>query len=284
MAPQCASEAGTIKTLWRYPVKSMAGIELEEALITRDGILGDRVYAIIDSASGRVGSAKTPKKWGELMTLTADFIVPPEIGAPPPPVRVVWPDGSAASSDDGDLDGRLSATLGRPVSLSAEQPETVSLERLDPLAKEETIVDVGSLMMTGRFFDYAALHLITTATMERLTNSRPESRFTARRFRPNMLIVTDDRVSGFIENDWVGREVVIGDAVRLRISDPTPRCSVPTIAQKDLDKDPNVLRTIVEHNTLPVPMLDDEPLPCAGVYAFVVRGGLVKPGDTLRVM
>ena len=284
MAPQSASEAGTIKTLWRYPVKSMAGIELEEALITGDGILGDRVYAIIDSASGRVGSAKTPKKWGELMTLTADFIAPPEIGAPPPPVRVVWPDGSAASSDDGDLDRRLSATLGRPVSLSAEQPETVSLERLDPLAKEETIVDVGSLMMKGRFFDYAALHLITTATMERLANSRPESRFTARRFRPNMLIVTDERVRGFIENDWVGREVVIGDAVRLRISDPTPRCSVPTIAQKDLDNDPNVLRTIMEHNTLPVPMLDDEPLPCAGVYAFVVRGGLVKPGDTLRVM
>ena len=283
MVARNSRDGGSVKALWRYPVKSMAGTKIDEALVTEGGILGDRAYAVIDRASGRVGSAKTPKKWAGLMTLAADFVQPPEAGAPLPPVRIVWPDGTAVTSDGGDPDARLSETLGRPVTLTTERPEAPSLERLDPLAEEETIVDIGALMMAGRFSDYAALHLITTATMARLAALRPESKFTARRFRPNVTIATPEGATGFVENDWVGRELAIGEEVRLRISDPTPRCSVPTLAQKDLDRDPRLLRTIVKHNTLPVPVLDGEALPCAGVYAFVIRGGTVKRGDAVRV-
>ena len=283
MASQ-GTNGGTVKALWRYPVKSMAGNKLDEAVITEGGILGDRAYAVIDGTSGRVGSAKTPKKWGGLMALAADFVRPPEAGAPLPPVRVVWPDGTEATSEGRDADARLSRTLGRPVTLTTVRPETISLERLDPLAEEETIVDIGELMMAGRFSDYAALHLITTATMARLAELRPESHFSARRFRPNVTIATPDGETGFVENEWVGRELAIGDEVRLRISDPTPRCSIPTIAQKDIEKDPRVLRTIVENNSLPVPLLDGESLPCAGIYGFVIQGGTVKRGDAVRVI
>ena len=283
MASQDTNE-GTVKALWRYPVKSMAGTKLDEALVIEGGILGDRAYAVIDRTSGRVGSAKTPKKWAGLLTLAADFVEPPEAGVPFPPVRIVWPDGTTVTSDEGDPDGRLSETLGRPVTLTTDRPEAPSLERLDPLADEETIVDIGELMMAGRFSDYAALHLVTTATLARLAELRPESKFTARRFRPNVTIATPEGENGFVENDWVGREIEIGDEVRLRISDPTPRCSVPTLAQADLEKDPQVLRTLVEHNRLPVPLLDGESLPCAGVYGFVVRGGTVRRGDKVRVV
>ena len=283
MASQGTRDGGTVKALWRYAVKSMAGTKLDEATIAEGGILGDRGYAVIDRASGRVGSAKTPKKWAGLMDLAADFVAPPQAGAPLPPVRIAWPDGTTIASDEGDPDACLSETLGRPVTLTTERPEAPSLERLDPLAAEETIVDIGELMMAGRFSDYAALHLMTTATLARLAELRPESAFSARRFRPNVMIASPEGARGFVENDWVGRVLAIGDEVRLRISDPTPRCSVPTLAQNDLPKDPQLLRTIVEHNTLPVPVLDGESLPCAGVYAFVVRGGTVKRGDAVRV-
>ena len=283
MASQGTRDGGTVKALWRYAVKSMAGTKLDEATIAEGGILGDRGYAVIDRASGRVGSAKTPKKWAGLMDLAADFVAPPQAGAPLPPVRIAWPDGTTIASDEGDPDARLSETLGRPVTLTTERPEAPSLERLDPLAAEETIVDIGELMMAGRFSDCAALHLMTTATLARLAELRPESAFSARRFRPNVMIASPEGARGFVENDWVGRVLAIGDEVRLRISDPTPRCSVPTLAQNDLPKDPQLLRTIVEHNTLPVPVLDGESLPCAGVYAFVVRGGTVKRGDAVRV-
>lgn len=284
MASGDSRDGGSVKALWRYPVKSMAGTKIDEAQVTEGGILGDRAYAVIDRESGRVGSAKTPKKWAGLMTLAADFVAPPAAGAPPPPVRIVWPDGASLGSDADDVDARLSETLGRPVTLSAERPEAPSLERLDPLAEEETIVDIGELMMAGRFSDYAALHLMTTATLARLAELRPESAFNARRFRPNVMIAPPEGESGFVENAWVGRELAIGDEVRLRISDPTPRCSVPTLAQQELDRDPQLLRTIVEHNTLPVPVLDGEALPCAGVYGFVLRAGRLKRGDAVRVL
>ncbi len=276
-------DGGAVKALWRYPVKSMAGAILDEAPVGEGGILGDRAYAAIDRASGRVASAKHPKKWAGLIALAADFVTPPQAGAPLPPVRIVWPDGTAAVSNEPDADARLSETVGRPVALMAERPETVSVERLDPLADEETIVDIGPLMMAGRFSDYAALHLMTTATLARLAELRPDSAFDVRRFRPNIVIASPEGAQGFVENDWVGREIAIGDDVRLRISDPAPRCSVPTLAQEGLRKDPHVLRTIAAHNTVAVPALKNEPLPCAGVYAFVVRGGTVKKGDAVRV-
>ena len=276
-------DSGTVEALWRYPVKSMAGVRLDEAAVGEGGILGDRAYAVIDRTSGRVGSAKHPKKWAGLIALAADFVAPPQAGARLPPVRIVWPDGTAVASNEADADARLSETVGRPVTLTAERPGTVSVERLDPLADEETIVDIGELMMAGRFSDYAALHLMTTATLARLAELRPESAFDVRRFRPNAIIASPEGDRGFVENDWVGRELAIGDHVRLRISDPAPRCSVPTLAQEDLRKDPHVLRTLVEHNRVPVPALEDELLPCAGVYAFVIRGGTVKKGDAVRV-
>jgi uncharacterized protein YcbX len=141
-------------------------------------------------------------------------------------------------SDAGDVDARLSGAAGRPVTLTTARPENISLERLDPLQAEETILDIGDLMMEGRFSDYAALHLLTTATLARLSELRPESQFDARRFRPNLVVETAEDQSGFIENDWVGRTVAIGDDVRLRVSDPTPRCSIPTLAQTGLPSCP----------------------------------------------
>ena len=283
MATQDPADGGTVTALWRYPVKSMAGARLDEAPIGEGGILGDRAYAVIDRTSGRVGSAKHPKKWAGLIALAADFAAPPQAGAPLPPVRIVWPDGAAVASNAPDANARLSETLGREVVLTAERPAAVSVERLDPLADEETIVDIGELMMAGRFSDYAALHLMTTATLTRLAELCPESAFDVRRFRPNILIASPEGARGFVENDWVGRELAIGNRVRLRISDPAPRCSVPTLAQEGLQADPLVLRTIVGYNMVPVPALDGESLPCAGVYAFVVRGGTVKEGDAVRI-
>ncbi len=282
MSSRDGKEAGAIKTLWRYPVKSMNGEEVDETPVTDGGLLGDRAYAVIDRSNGKVASAKFPKKWGRLIELSATFVEAPRIDAPTPPVRITWPTGTEVVSGDGDPDARLTETVGRSVTLTTTRPETVSLERLDPLAADETILDIGALMMEGRFSDYAAVHLLTTATLARLSELAPDSHFDARRFRPNIVVETGEK-SGFVENDWVGRTVAIGEEIRLRISDPTPRCSIPTLGQQGLAKDPSVLRTIVAHNRLPVPLLDGETLPCAGVYGFVLQGGTVRKGDPVRI-
>ena len=69
----------------------------------------------------------------------------------------------------------------------------------------------------GTFFDLAVVQLLTTATLDRLRTLYPEGRFEVRRFRPNIVVATAPQEEGFVENDWVGDTVTIGDQVRLRI-------------------------------------------------------------------
>ena len=76
----------------------------------------------------------------------------------------------------------------------------------------------------------------------------------------------------------------MGDDVRMRISDPTPRCLIPTQAQHGgIAKDINVVSTILEYNKLPVPVLENEELPCVGVYGFITQTGKIRTGDPVRV-
>ena len=282
MSSQPTHVDGSVRSLWRYPVKSMRGEELNSARVTEGGFLHDRAYAVIDRSNGKVASAKVPSKWGGLVQCSASC-ESAESDDRVPTVRIALPDGTAVSSDDKDLGARLSEALGRPVDLGAFRPETPSVERLDPFADDETIVDIGELMMAGRFSDYAAVHLLTTATLERLAELYPEGQFDVRRFRPNVVVETPSGVNGFVENDWVGQTIAIGDEVRLRISDPSPRCSIPTLAQGDLPADRRILRTIAEHNRVGIPVLEGEVLPSVGVYAFVLQAGVVGRGDAVRV-
>src|SRR5438128_1557804 len=94
---------GLVASLWRYPVKSMLGEELSPAEVTEHGLLGDRAYALIDSADGKAATAKNPKKWPTLFGFRATFIEPPRPGASVPPVRITLPDGTTATSQQADL-------------------------------------------------------------------------------------------------------------------------------------------------------------------------------------
>ena len=68
-------EIGSVVSLWRHPVKSMMGEELNASAVTERGLLGDRAYALVDSSDGKVVSAKNPKKWPNLFDFRATFIV-----------------------------------------------------------------------------------------------------------------------------------------------------------------------------------------------------------------
>jgi uncharacterized protein YcbX len=62
---------GSVVALWRYPVKSMLGEELNASAVTQRGMLGDRAYALVDRADGKVASAKNPRKWPQLFDCRA---------------------------------------------------------------------------------------------------------------------------------------------------------------------------------------------------------------------
>jgi uncharacterized protein YcbX len=274
MAITQASHQGSIVALWRYPVKSMLGEEFNTAEVTERGLLGDRAYALIDEATGKVVSAKNPRKWGNMFEFRAAFIEPPRPSGPMPAVRIRLPNGETVATDGPGVAERVTAQLARPVRLASSVPDSPHIEGYSPdyewLPNPDEVFEVG--LPTGTFFDVGLVHLVTTATLDRLRALGPQSRFDPRRFRPNIIIATAEGVEGFVENEWIGRTVALGDEARLRITQPTARCVMTTLSQGDLPKDPNVLRTAVQHNQGNV-----------GVYAAVVRGGPIHCGDFVVV-
>lgn len=271
---------GSVAGLWRYPVKSMAGEELETAEIGERGLAGDRAYALIDRATGKVVSAKHPRLWGVLLTCRATFV-----GRT---IQIILPDGRDITVEQASAETVLSTLLGREVILSNRPPEAPEIERywpdIDGLALRDTITSgaIGMGAPPGTFLDYAPVHLLTTVSLAHLQAAYPAGQVDRRRFRPNLLIAPAGDVDGFLENEWVGRTIRIGARVRLRVTDPTPRCVIPTLPQGDeLGRDIGVLRTIATRNRPPIPALGGAMHPCLGVYAVVEQGGTIRRGDTL---
>ncbi len=267
-----ASRQGSVVALWRYPVKSMMGEELNGSSVTERGLAGDRAYALIDVETGKVVSAKNPRKWGNLFEFRAAFVEPPTDTQALPTARITFPDGTNATTNEEDIDERLSAVVGRPVRLASSVPDDPRIEGYWPdyewLASPDRGFEVK--LPPGTFFDCGVIHLVTTSTLDRLGSFRPQSRFDVARFRPNLVIQMTETVDAFVENDWVGRTLAIGDEVRFQVNEPCARCVMTTLPQGDLPKDPNVLRTIVQHNQGNV-----------GVLAAVVHGGRVVRGDAV---
>lgn len=287
--------AGTVAALRRYPVKSMLGESLEAAELTGNGLLGDRGYAVLDRETGHVASAKHPRKWGRLLACRAVYAEPPRAGEPLPPVVVTLPDGVAVRSGEPETDAVLSRFLGREVSLVAEAPAAPTREAdrspVDGSSPGETILaePMALAAPAGTFFDYAVLHLLTTATLRRLAVLHPAGRFDPRRFRPNVLVETvgdaggDD--AGFPEQGWAGRTLAFGGLARARVIDPCPRCVVTTLAQDGLPHDPGILRTLARHaSAASVTLAPGVVFPAvAGVYATVAAGGAIAVGDGVRL-
>lgn len=274
MPSTTADDQGSVVSLRRYPVKSMMGEEINAVDVTQRGLLGDRAYAVVDRATGKIASAKNPRKWSGLFNCQAAFVEPPHSGAKIPPVRIALPSGLTVTTDQGSLEQLLSDLFGREVALASTAPETPSLEEywpdMDGLANRETVTDES--MPPGTFFDLAAVHLLTTTTIDRLRELYPQGRFEVRRFRPNIVVEPAAGKAGFVENAWIGHTLAIGSEVRLAVTGPCPRCVMTTLPQGDLPKDPGILRTAAQHNQVHV-----------GVYASVVRGGAIRRGDPLRV-
>jgi hypothetical protein len=272
------ARVGSVAALWRYPVKSMMGEELNSSDITDRGLLGDRQFAVVDRATGKVGGAKNPRKWGSFFDFRAAYLEPPTTGAKMSPVRITLPDGTAVTSGQGDLEQILSRAFGRDVTIEearpGDRPSAATAEEYWPdmagLDYRDTVTDFE--MPAGTFFDIGVVHLLTTATIDQLRALYLQGRFEARRFRPNIVVATGPEDRGFVENDWIGHTVAIGGSVRLAITEPCPRCVMITLPQGDLPKDSGILRTAAQHNAVNV-----------GVYASVLSGGTIRRGDPVTL-
>lgn len=291
------ADAGFVAEIWRFPVKSMQGERLAEAAFSAAGLTGDRAYALIDTATGKVASAKATRMFPGILGCAARFVEPPQPGADAPPVRITFPDGTSATSDAPDATARLSAHFGRDVRLARSAPDDFTVEQYvpdiegaDAEGRRDVIVDaplggaifaqlgVPSPLAPGSLLDAFPVSILTTSTLARLHELAPGSRFEARRFRMNLILDTGS--PEFVENQWLGKPLAIGAAATFRVTIPDPRCVITTLEQDDLPQDSDVLRALVSHNRLDV---GANKLPCAGVYAIVSQAGVVREGDVVAV-
>jgi hypothetical protein len=215
-----------------------------------------------------------------------------------PAVQITLLDGTSVRSDSGDVDRVLSAYFKRNVTLERGAPNDFTIDQYhpdvegaDPAGHRDKVVaqPLGSALFAalgmespvpvGSFLDVFPISILTTSTLARLNELQPQSRFDERRFRMNVIV--DSERPGFIENDWVGHELALGDAARLNVALPDPRCVMTTLAQGDIPKDTEVLRALVRYNTLQVGNLGQ--FPCAGVYAVVAVPGTLRTGDRVAL-
>jgi hypothetical protein len=285
-------KVGTIREIWRHPVKSMGGERLSICRIERThGIPGDRGWAVWDVAAGEVRNAK---KFSALLQCTARYCAEP-VGASAPTVEVRLPDGSLVRTDAQHASARLSEALDRSLRFVARRPA----DDLDHYRRAEKIEDLGAevriqcgllpdeplpdfgdvrdellefVSPPGTYFDGFEIHALTTASLSELARLSPSSEFDARRFRPNLVIQSPADVAGFTEFDWCDRELRIGDA-RLAVVQPMMRCAMVTWAQDDLPEDPSVMRLLVR-----------EAQQNLGVALSVISPGEVALGDPVELV
>jgi len=302
---------GTIKEIWRYPVKSMAGERLESCTVESLGIPADRGWALRDETTGEITNGK---RFPLLMQCAAQYRSEPA-GADIPPADLTFPDGSKTATDAADINQRLTALLGKPVTLWPRLPAddlehyrrkskaarvfgrlarvralrsalptlasfgnaNAELRKMFSREPNEPVPNISLLppelmeftSPPGTYFDAFSIHLLTTSSLKIMERLNPDAIWDARRFRPNFLI--ESELKGLIELEWTLQKLQIGSAV-LKCQIPTARCGMTTHAQKDLSKDPSVLRTIVKDA--------DQNL---GTYASVVTPGVVKVGDSVEI-
>ena len=158
-------------------------------------------------------------------------------------------------------------------------PEAVLRDGVDAPVPAK-LIEIGGGSPPGTFVDFAPLHLLTTSTLDRIAELSPYRRADLERYRPNVVIRTI--APGFTENDWLERNLRIGDEIVLRVIARTSRCAVPTLAHGALPCNPDALRVLARHNRIE-PLDSADPEPCVGVYAQVLRPGRIRTGDAVRL-
>lgn len=279
-------KVGTIKEIWRYPVKGMAGENLNAGTLEKTGLSGDRIWALRDTARQEIQSCKFRP---ELLLCSARCH--PGAAAQ---VQVTFPDGSVLDSDEDAIHALLSQLTGHRSTLEPLRPagdlDFYRRHKLDDHTwldelkatfereSDEPLPDFSQLPQSaidfvvaapGSFFLVTPFHLVTTATLRHLQGITPACDWDVRRFRPNIVIETDAGAEGLVEQAWIGQRLRFGSA-SIDCVGATPRCGAITRAQREFTADKKILRTVVNDADQNV-----------GIYGMIADVGVLQVGDAV---
>ena len=244
--------------LWRYPVKSLQGEQVEAAEVEHDGIAGDRRWGIRDEGTGRI---LTARRLPALLAASAayDGDVP----------VITLPGGRTLVGPGADTDAALSEWVGRPVRLVAAMASDPGRAEYFADATDDSSEAIEWTMPVGRYVDAAAVLLLTTASLRRGAELYPDGSWDVRRFRPNVLVAVADE--GWAEDAWAGQRLLAG-SVALAPAQPCIRCTMVTRPQAGLDADVRIFRTLARNHHGHF-----------GMWCDVAARGVVTIGDEVTV-
>jgi uncharacterized protein YcbX len=207
------SRIGTVESLWRYPVKSMRGEELEEAFVRFGGVDGDRLFAFRSSAARAEFPYFTARQQHEMLRYRPR-VAPNERSA-----EVETPDGNTYAIDD----PRLIETL----RAGADPKHHVTLMRSDRALADAHPVSLISVQTAGRLAEE--------------TGTAAEKR----RFRANIYLDVPSS-GGFAENDLVGRSLRLGDEVVVAVLARDSRCVMINLDPDTAAIEPAILKSVAQ--------------------------------------
>lgn len=238
---------GRVAKLWRYPASSLGGEGLTEMAVDAGGAEGDRLFGLVDAATGEIARPDANRKWHGVPSIAARLVDREKL-------EVRTPGGQWLAAPGDEADRAASAFLGFQASIR-------------PFRNAEAVGDGTSFSPR---YKKAPVHLLTTASLAELKAQHPEGDRDPRRFRPNIVVEMQPVAGRFPETEWIGQRIAIGE-LELTVTEPCRRCGFTIIAQEGFDNDPNILRTLVKKNAHNL-----------GVYCEVTRPGIVRAGDAMR--
>ena len=286
------TSVGRVGQLWRYPVKSMGGEQIESVQIDHNGVAGDRGWVIREG-----GENRTARQVPRLLQCAARYVEDPATDRRSPQFEVTLPDNESLASSDDDFEQRLSEVLGREVVVLPLHPaedlehyrrppadpnvdQMASMREVFGLEESDPFPDLGDIPLDilaqfssppGTYFDAYPIHIMTTASLNTLAAVGAGEDADVRRFRPNVLIDTGE-AEGLLEVDWSGRKLRLGEVV-IEMKTTTVRCSIPAHAQRDFGSSRAVGRALIEKTKQHL-----------GSYCNVLEGGTVNLGDEVELI
>jgi uncharacterized protein YcbX len=256
---------GTVDSVWRYPVKSMRGEELEEAFAGYPGVYGDRLFAFKSSASPKGFPYFTAREQRRLLQYRPRFRYPDKAAHP---VNLTEADKMGA--------GPLSADISE-LMVDIETPEGKTLAIDDPVLIEMLRSEVDekhqlTLMRSHRAMtDCRPVSIFSLQSAQQLSEETGKP-IDKRRFRANVYVDLTSG-SGFAENDFVGRSLRIGPKLVVRILERDARCIMITLDPDTTEKTPEILKKVAQaHEGM------------AGVYGAVMVEGMLHKGDPVELL
>ena len=244
------TEIGHVEAIFRYPVKSMAGEDLQEARVTYAGLSGDRVYAFIDSKFGPPDFPwMTGRQGHDLILFRPRFLNAP-------PIEDEIPDPDRFATEVTTLEGEK-FRMGDPRFT----------EYLEQRFKRSLRLRFSERSMT----DARPVSIFSSATIRALSEEAGLN-LDARRFRANCYVEWKNDAP-FFEDTLVGRELQLGELVALQVVKKDERCIMITLDPESAVSAPPVLARISKNHD-----------GCAGVYAAVLREGIVRVNDPIYLI